>query len=118
MTSSSERSPIRWPAPEPWWSDRAKEFYRAVKKSGQARFYEQSDVVTVRVACDLLTAYMRRPTAATIDSFQRLCAGLLITEGERRRADMDLSESEAAAPVKRERGSDLARAALGLVKTG
>jgi hypothetical protein len=109
-------APIRWPAPAPWWNDRAREFYRALRKSGQSRFYEQSDVIMARVACDLLTNFARVPNPATIDSFQRICVGLMVTEGDRRRHYLELRRQVDESKEKRVRGSDHARAALGLVQ--
>lgn len=72
----------------------SKRFYEALRRSGQAQFYEDSDwSYAAEVVCTALDAYHQRPSAAMLASLTQAMGPLLITEGDRRRARLELERS-------------------------
>lgn len=69
---------------------RAKAWYRSLKKSGQAEFYTDSDWQTALVAAEVLDRFFQTNIAALLAQFNRMCTALLVTEGDRRRARLEL----------------------------
>lgn len=75
----------------------SKRFYEALRRSGQAQFYEDSDwSYAAEVICTALDAYHTRPSAAMLASLTQAMGPLLITEGDRRRARLELERVPAA----------------------
>jgi hypothetical protein len=69
----------------------SKRFYESLRHSGQAQFYEASDwEYAADVICTALDAYHARPSAAMLASLTHAMGPLLITEGDRRRARLEL----------------------------
>jgi len=75
------------------WNATARRLWRAAKVSGQARFYEATDWAMLYWYMDLITELMNSPkrTAGKIQVIQAGLSDLLFTEGDRRRAGLELS---------------------------
>lgn len=85
-----------WPNASGDWHPAAKRFYRALRVSGQAQFYEQSDRNAAWIASDLLSELVttRYRNGNILMQFNSLCTDLLATEGSRRRARLELQKSK------------------------
>jgi cytochrome oxidase assembly protein ShyY1 len=84
---------VRVPAAESGWHPIAKRWYRSLKTSGQAKFYEPSDWMTAKYTAELMSRLLNqgeRPSAQMVASLNSLMASLLVTEGDRRRARMEV----------------------------
>jgi hypothetical protein len=69
----------------------SRRFYEALRRSGQSQFYEDSDwSYAAEVVCTGLDAYHARPSAAMLTALTQAMGPLLITEGDRRRARLEL----------------------------
>lgn len=74
----------------------SRRFYEALRRSGQAQFYEDSDwSYAAEVICVAMDAYHKRPSAAMLASLTQAIGPLLITEGDRRRARLELERAPA-----------------------
>ncbi|NUT04711.1 MAG: hypothetical protein HOV76_14625 [Hamadaea sp.] len=95
------------PAASRSWHPMARDWYRSLGKSGQARFYQPSDWQTARVWAELLSRQLEsgRPSAQMVAAWQQAATELLTTEGARRRARVEL---EAPAVDEDEVASDAA----------
>lgn len=80
----------------------AKRWYRSLRTSGQAEFYTDSDWQTALVAAEVLDRFFQTSRATLLAEFNRMCTSLLVTEGDRRRARLELEhpapDSEEGAP--------------------
>lgn len=81
---------VEQPEPPAAWGLMAKEWYRSLEDSAQAEFYEPSDWQTAIVAGWLLDEWMNTRRATTMGEFRMLCSQLMATEGERRRARLEI----------------------------
>ncbi len=84
---------VRAPAAEASWHPIAKRWYRALKQSGQSKFYEPSDWMTAKYTAELMSRLLNqgeRPSAQMVASLNSLMASLLVTEGDRRRARLEI----------------------------
>ncbi|WP_070519239.1 hypothetical protein [Corynebacterium sp. HMSC11E11] len=83
---------VKPPAEDRSWHPAAKRWFRALKHSGQAVFYEPSDWAYAQLAADLLTAEMtmEKPRAATIGLVLSMMDNLMTSEGARRRIRVEL----------------------------
>lgn len=83
---------VKAPAEDPKWHISAKRWYRSLKKSGQAIFYEPSDWAYAQLAADLLTIEMTatKPRAVMISRIQSMMDNLMTSEGARRRLRLEL----------------------------
>lgn len=83
------------PSPDPDWHPVAARIYKAAKQSGQARFYEPSDWAVLWWLCDEISAYKMRTRqhggAMMLQALLSGLNGLVLTEGERRRARIELT---------------------------
>lgn len=69
----------------------AQRVYEAMRTSGEAQFYEDSDwAYAADIICTAIDAYVKRPSAAMLAALTAAMAPLLLTEGERRRARLEL----------------------------
>lgn len=112
----TDGKPVAQPPAPATWSQPAKDWYTALSTSAQAEFYEDSDWQTALVAGWLLDEWMSTRRATTMGEFRMLCAQLLATEGERRRARLEVHRN---APEEEKRGAVAVqeyKARLGLVK--
>jgi hypothetical protein len=88
---------VRWPAPDTEWHPLAREIYFGCKNSGQADFYQQSDIALLRSLMDDLTVAKRNPGQRSGQLLQTLystLSNLLVSEGDRRRVRIELTEPE------------------------
>ncbi|MCK7661980.1 hypothetical protein [Corynebacterium antarcticum] len=75
------------PAEDRDWHITAKRWYRGLKKSSQARYYEPSDWAYAQMCADLISREFHResPRAAMISRILTMMDNLLTSEGARRR---------------------------------
>jgi hypothetical protein len=75
------------------WHPMAKEWYRALGRSGQCRFYEASDWAQARIAAEIASRMLQsaRVSAPLLAAWLSMSTGLLTTEGDRRRMRIELS---------------------------
>jgi hypothetical protein len=92
---------IVWPAADPTWHAIATSWYEAVQQSGQAQFYEQSDVATAFYVAEAIHRNLdnSRFSAQLFASVMSAMTDLLVTEGARRRARIELERGAVLAPV-------------------
>lgn len=82
----------------------AKRWYRSLKTSGQAEFYTDSDWTTALAAAEVLDRFFATSRATLLAEFNRMNSALMATEGDRRRARLELERERPA----EEEGSDAA----------
>jgi hypothetical protein len=81
------------PAPDPNWHEIATDWYLSLRESGQAAFYQPSDWAVARYAADLMSKVLqseRGPNGQLVAALNSVMSSLLTTEGDRRRARMEL----------------------------
>lgn len=84
---------VRVPRVSSSWHPLMKDWFRSLKDSGQAAFYEPSDWQTARLLAEVLSQELNRGEplrAAMLAEFNRAAASLMTTEGERRRLRIEL----------------------------
>ncbi|MFI5840557.1 hypothetical protein ACIA8K_12695 [Catenuloplanes sp. NPDC051500] len=84
----------RWPAADPDWHPLARDIYLGCKNSGQADFYQQSDIAILRSLMEDLSLYKnsRKRSGQMLMTIMSALSSLLVTEGDRRRVRIELSE--------------------------
>jgi hypothetical protein len=93
---------VEQPDPPAAWGQQARAWYESLAQSAQAEFYEASDWQTAIVAGWLLDEWMNTRRATTMGEFRMLCAQLVATEGERRRARLEIHRN---APEEEKKGA-------------
>jgi hypothetical protein len=80
------------------WHPTARRWYESLPKSGQSQFYEPSDWAMAHYAAELMSRLLRedRLNGQAIAALDGLMARLLSTEGDRRRARIELTRKPAA----------------------
>lgn len=76
------------------WHPYAKQWFRSLKRSGQARFYQDTDWQEARLVAWLISSEMNRehgPRAGMMDVIFSRGDSLLTTEGARRRLRVELT---------------------------
>jgi len=98
LTQAPAGGEARWPAPEESWHPIARDWYLALQESGQARFYEQSDVATARYVAEGMSRNLEggRFSAQLFAAVNSAMSSLLVTEGDRRRVRMELQRDAGA----------------------
>ncbi|MFF0588408.1 hypothetical protein ACFYWD_20825 [Streptomyces sp. NPDC003781] len=87
------------PEPDPLWHSIAADWYLSLRESGQAAFYEPSDWAVARYAADLMSKVLlseRGPNGQLVAALNSVMSSLLTTEGDRRRARMELERKKPA----------------------
>ena len=87
------------PEPDPLWDPIATDWYLSLRESGQAAFYEPSDWAVARYAADLMSKVLlseRGPNGQMVAALNSVMSSLLTTEGDRRRARMELERQKPA----------------------
>ncbi|MFE9398658.1 hypothetical protein [Streptomyces flavidovirens] len=87
------------PEPAEHWHEIAVDWYLSLRESGQAAFYEPSDWAVARYAAELMSRALqsdRPPNGQLVAALNSVMSSLLSTEGERRRARMELERKPAA----------------------
>lgn len=85
------------PSEDRAWHPYAKQWFRALKKSGQAAFYQDSDWQEARIVAYLITKEMNRdtgPRAGMMDVIFSRADNLMTTEGARRRLRVELHAAQ------------------------
>lgn len=93
ITRAQGAEHVEPPAMSREWHVSARRWFKALKESGQAQFFEPSDWALAQWVCDLLTAEMtqdRPPRAAMVGEISSLMDQLLTSEGARRRLRVEL----------------------------
>lgn len=94
------------PDPDPLWHPIAADWYLSLRESGQAAFYELSDWAVARYVAELMSRALssdRPPNGQYVAALNSAMSSLLTTEGDRRRARMELERKKPGpklAPVK------------------
>jgi hypothetical protein len=74
----------------------------SLRQSGQAAFYEPSDWAVARYAAELMSRVLdcseRGPNGQLVAALNSVMASLLTTEGDRRRARMELERKKPDSP--------------------
>jgi hypothetical protein len=86
------------PEPDPLWHPIATDWYLSLRESGQAIFYEPSDWAMARYAAELMSRGLssdRPPNGQYVSALDSVMARLLTTEGDRRRARIELERKPA-----------------------
>ncbi|MFE7510188.1 hypothetical protein ACFU8I_03005 [Streptomyces sp. NPDC057540] len=81
------------PESDPNWHDIARDWYESLQDSGQAAFYQASDWATARYAAELMSRLLstdRAPNGQLVAALNSVMGSLLTTEGDRRRARIEL----------------------------
>jgi len=81
------------PEPDGSWHPVATEWYLSLRESGQAVFYQPSDWAMARYAAELMSRGLmedRPPNGQYVAALNSVMASLLTTEGDRRRARIEL----------------------------
>jgi hypothetical protein len=84
---------VKPPAEDRAWHPYAKQWFRSLKRSGQAQFYQESDWQEARLVCWLITQELSSPTGARagmMDVIFSRADALMTTEGARRRLRVEL----------------------------
>ncbi|WP_245876964.1 hypothetical protein [Streptomyces uncialis] len=87
------------PDPDPLWHPIAADWYLSLRESGQAAFYEPSDWAMARYAAELMSRGLcsdRPPNGQYVAALNSVMASLLATEGDRRRARIELERKPTA----------------------
>lgn len=77
-------------------SDLGRRWWEALRRSGQAQFYESSDWAHAELVVNAIDTFVERPSAMMLASINSMSATLLVTEGDRRRLHMELEKAPAA----------------------
>ncbi|MBC3186300.1 hypothetical protein H7347_06900 [Corynebacterium sp. zg-331] len=95
VTRIAGAAQVRPPAEDRSWHIAAKRWYRSLRHSGQAIFYEPSDWAHAQLCATLLSDEMRRekPRAGMISQILSMMTDLLTTEGARRRVRVELERA-------------------------
>ncbi|WHM30189.1 hypothetical protein OH540_09160 [Streptomyces sp. BPPL-273] len=88
------------PDPSPGWDPIATDWYLSLRESGQAAFYQPSDWAVARYAAELMSRVLdcseRGPNGQLVAALNSVMSSLLTTEGDRRRARMELERKKPA----------------------
>lgn len=105
VTQAVSDGAIHGPALEGEHSDQARRFWEALRRSGQAQFYEASDWAVADILLLAIDAFVARPSAMMLASLNSAMSNLLVTEGDRRRVRLELDRAPVKTPAD---GSDVA----------
>lgn len=74
------------------------DFYRSLADSAQSRFYEPSDWQLARVAMHFLNQqlYSGKPNGQLLTTVNQMLTGLLVSEGDRRRVQLEVERNQGA----------------------
>ena len=98
VTRAASGSPdgVVWPEAPEEWTLVARMLWESLPKSGQSRFYEQSDVALAFFACQEISEYQLSPkkNAQRLSSILTALSSLCVAEGDRRRVGIELSRGD------------------------
>jgi hypothetical protein len=89
------------PEPDGHWHSIAVDWYMSLRESGQAVFYQPSDWAMARYAAELMSRLLsadkdKMPNGQAVAALDSVMARLLTTEGDRRRARIELERKPPA----------------------
>jgi len=87
------------PDADPLWHPISADWYLSLRESGQSAFYQPSDWAVARYAADLMSKVLlseRGPNGQLVAALNSVMSSLLTTEGDRRRARMELERKKPA----------------------
>ena len=90
------------PDPNELWHPIATDWYLSLRESGQAAFYEPSDWAVARYVAELMSRGLsedRPPNGQYVAALNSAMSSLLTTEGDRRRARMELERKKPDGPT-------------------
>ena len=78
-----------------------KDLYESLGRSAQSRFYEPSDWAYARVALHFLSDLLKssKPNGQLLTTVNAMLTGLLVSEGDRRRVQLEIERNQADAVV-------------------
>ncbi|HEX7164372.1 MAG TPA: hypothetical protein VF223_24405 [Trebonia sp.] len=85
------------PEPDERWHPIATDWYLSLRESGQAAFYQPSDWAVARYVAELMSRGLssdRPPNGQYVAALNSAMSSLLTTEGDRRRARIELERKE------------------------
>lgn len=87
---------VDWPAPDPNWLGPITRWYLAQQESGQASLLESSDAATLWLWAEALDDAFKHGTVkpSLLSAWTMACRDLLVTEGSRRRAQVEIEQNE------------------------
>lgn len=93
ITKASGAARVAVPRADPEWHPIAKRLWNSLAKSGQSKFYEPSDWALAYSLMDDLSHYKNatKRSGQMLASIMASLSSLLLTEGDRRRVQMELS---------------------------
>lgn len=110
--------PVTAPEPVDGWHELARAFWDDVVASPQSRYYERSDYAALRLMCeDMHRNLEEQPISvgsgedarlemvtlpmkgATLSAYTKIMASLLVTEGDRRRLQVEIERKNAEAEL-------------------
>lgn len=110
------------PEPSPEWDEVALMIYESLKTSGQEDWFQDSDWAFAFLLCDEITKYRRqsqtRANAQMLATLMSGMASLCMTEGDRRRARIELEEDSTSEEDSVRQQIELYRNGLGLIPGG
>lgn len=74
-------------------SAQGRRMWEALRRSGQAQFFEPSDWAQAELLIMAIDSFVERPSAMMLASINTMSGTLLITEGDRRRARLELERA-------------------------
>src|SRR5580704_1602062 len=86
---SSAPAALKWPEPTRGRPVAARRWYGSLRRSGQAQFYEASDVALAQIGAELVTRALEDSNAAMAAAALKVMDELLTSEGARRRARVE-----------------------------
>jgi hypothetical protein len=72
----------------------AKEWYQALRASGQAQFFEPSDWAQAKIVVLAIDEFVKSRSASLLGQILSASSSLLVTEGDRRRLRVELERAE------------------------
>jgi hypothetical protein len=89
--------PVKVPPAVRGWHPLARDWYKSLALSGQARYYEPSDWQTARLLADQMSRLLNAedPNASMLNAIIQASRDLLTTEGQRRRLRLELTREVA-----------------------
>jgi hypothetical protein len=98
LVTKGELRPVAVPEPDPNWHPIATRLFESLRSSGQADFYQDSDWAFAWSVCEDLSVYKRsmKRSGQMLQTIYSALERLLVTEGDRRRVRIELTEPEDA----------------------
>ncbi|GAA0423764.1 hypothetical protein [Streptomyces luteireticuli] len=97
VRAAAAHGAVEWPDPDGAWHPVARDWYLSLGASGQAQFYEPSDVATARYVAEAMSRNLDTGRFSA-HLFAAVCSAmteLLTTEGARRRVRVELEREPA-----------------------